>query len=180
MPTIKDVWIGVMCSHSSMCLTAAFARAWDITLVILAVVPIILAVGGTLSIFIGRITKEQSKAYGQANSIASEALAAIRTVLSFNGESRTIGRYSNSLSKPMLAGIKGGFFNGLLVGFSFFGFLGAFALALWYGGIRVRDGTYTGILLCVVFGTRHDSMSKCGDSACRCPVLVLLTLLYIP
>lgn len=56
-------------------------------------------------------------------------------------------RYASSLTKPMLAGIKGGFFNGLLIGFSFFAFLCAFALALWYGGIRVRDGTYTGEML---------------------------------
>ena len=75
-----------------LCVTAAFAKAWDITLVVLAVVPILLIVAAILSIFIERIQKEQSEAYGQANSIALEALAAVRTVLSFNGEARTVQR----------------------------------------------------------------------------------------
>lgn len=44
------------------------------------------------------------------------------------------------------AGIKGGFFSGLLLGFSNLAFLCSFALALWYGGLRVRDGKYTGQL----------------------------------
>ena len=129
---------------TTLCVHAAFAKAWDVTLVVFAVVPVLLMVGAVLSIFVARITKEQSAAYGQANGIASEALAAVRTVLSFNGEKRTVEQYKLSLKKPMLAGIKGGLFNGLLIGFSYFAFLSAFALALWYGGIRVRDGTYTG------------------------------------
>lgn len=132
-------------STSKQCyVTAAFAKAWDITLVVLAVVPLILAGAAIISIFIKRITTAQSEAYGRANGIASEALAAIRTVFSFNGEQRTAERYSNSLTKPMQAGIRGGFWNGLLIGFSLFAFLCAFALALWYGGVRVRDGKYTG------------------------------------
>ena len=109
-----------------------------------AVIPVLLIVTSVLAVFIGKLAAEQSEAYGVANGIASEALAAIRTVISFNGESRTVRRYGMSLDRPMQAGIQGGLFNGLIIGFSYCSFLCAFALALWYGGIRVRDGTYTG------------------------------------
>ena len=117
------------------------------TLVIFAAIPLLAGVAGTLSIFIGRITAQQSEAYGVANGIASEALAAVRTVFSFNGEDRTVRRYGMSLSKPMQVGIKGGLLNGVVIGFANCVFLCAYALALWYGGTRVRAGKYTGLSL---------------------------------
>ena len=115
------------------------------TLVICCVVPLLAVVAGAMSIFIGRITSQQSEAYGIANGIASEALAAIRTVLSFNGEDRTVRRYGMSLIRPMQVGIKGGLLNGIVIGFANCVFLCAYALALWYGGTRVRAGKYQGL-----------------------------------
>ena len=117
------------------------------TLVICATIPLLAGVAGTIAIFIGRITSQQSEAYGVSNGIASEALAAIRTVLSFNGEDRTVRRYGMSLTRPMQVGIKGGFLNGIVLGFANCVFLCIYALALWYGGTRVRAGKYTGAAL---------------------------------
>ena len=117
------------------------------TLVICTIVPLLAAAGGIMSVFLARITSQQSEAYGVANGIAAEALAAVRTVLSFNGEDRTVRRYGMSLNKPMQVGIKGGALNGLLIGFANCVFLCAYALALWYGGTRVRAGTYTGVMI---------------------------------
>lgn len=114
------------------------------TLVILAVIPLLAVVAGSISVLIGRVTSQQSEAYGVANGVASEALAAIRTVLSFNGEDRTVRRYGMSLNRPMQVGIKGGFLNGIVIGFVNCIFLCSYALALWYGGTRVRAGKYTG------------------------------------
>lgn len=114
------------------------------TLVICAVLPLIAGVAGSISIFIGRITSQQSVAYGVANGIASEALAAIRTVYSFNGEGRTVRRYGMSLTRPMQVGIRGGLLNGIVIGAVQCLFLCSYALALWYGGTRVRAGKYTG------------------------------------
>ncbi len=58
-----------------------------------------------------------------------------------------ICRYKKCLLGPEKVGIKSGFFNGLLVGSVQFTFLGSYALALWYGGKRVRDGAYDGVLV---------------------------------
>lgn len=138
-------------------LAAAFAKGWDMTLVICSVVPILAGVAGLMALFIGRITSQQSEAYGIANGIASEALAAIRTVLSFNGEERTVRRYGMSLNRPMQVGIKGGAFNGLIIGFANCVFLCSYALALWYGGVRVRAGKYTGM-----FGLYYLQFLSCS------------------
>ena len=130
---------------SACCLgSAAFARGWDVTLVILAAIPILGVVIGTITYFTNKITSEQSDSYGVANGIASEALAAIRTVLSFNGEERTVRRYGISLTRPMQVGIKAGALNGLTIGSAQCFFMCGYALALWYGGVRVRAGKYTG------------------------------------
>lgn len=130
---------------SAWCLvSAAFARGWDVTLVILAAIPILAVVIGTITYFTNKITSEQSDSYGVANGIASEALAAIRTVLSFNGEERTVRRYGISLTRPMQVGIKAGALNGLTIGSAQCFFMCGYALALWYGGVRVRAGKYTG------------------------------------
>ena len=50
-------------------------------------------------------SNQASTAYAGANGIATEALAAVRTVLSFNGEQRTLERYRASLQKPMQTGL---------------------------------------------------------------------------
>lgn len=47
---------------------------------------------------------------------------------------------------PVRVGVKSGFLNGVTVGATNFAFLGAYALALWYGGLRIRDGAYNGEL----------------------------------
>lgn len=45
-----------------------------------------------------------NKAYGQAGSIAQQALASIRTVYAFNGEQRTLDAYAASLDEPVRVG----------------------------------------------------------------------------
>lgn len=45
---------------------------------------------------------------------------------------------------PVAVGIKSGFLNGIVVGSTNFAFMGSYALALWYGGLRIRDGAYNG------------------------------------
>lgn len=45
---------------------------------------------------------------------------------------------------PVTVGIKSGFLNGVTVGSTNFAFMGSYGLALWYGGLRIRDGAYNG------------------------------------
>ena len=51
------------------------------------------------------------------------------------------------------AGIVAGFYQGIALGFLWLVVLGSFALALWYGGVRVRDHAYQGELAYSNWGT---------------------------
>ena len=68
------------------CLIFALITGWKLTLVILAVAPLVIfAFNLTIKLTI-KYTKEQIQAYAEANSIAQEVLNAIRTVTAFNGQ----------------------------------------------------------------------------------------------
>ena len=74
------------------CLIFALITGWKLTLVILAVAPlVILAFNLTIRLTI-KYTKQQSAAYAEANSIAQEVLTAIRTVTAFNGQKKEYQR----------------------------------------------------------------------------------------
>ena len=53
-------------------------------------------------------------------------------------------RYKKCLAAPEKVGTRSSLLSGLLVGSVQIGFLGSYALALWYGGVRIRDGAYDG------------------------------------
>ena len=72
---------------------AAFARGWDLTLVLLAVMPLLAGAAFGIATFMGKKEATASSAYATANGIVQEALSGIRTVISFNGEKRTAERY---------------------------------------------------------------------------------------
>ncbi|KAL4457545.1 hypothetical protein ABPG75_012410 [Micractinium tetrahymenae] len=122
----------------------AFSRGWDMTLVMLAVTPFLAVMGFMVSFFMSKNTQRINKAYGDANSIAQQALGNIRTVYAFNGEQRTLDAYSGALDEPVGVGIRQGFLGGLVVGVTNCVFFFAYALALWYGSTRVKSGAYNG------------------------------------
>ncbi|KAK9861269.1 hypothetical protein WJX84_002505 [Apatococcus fuscideae] len=122
----------------------AFARGWDLTLVLLAVMPLLAGAAFGIATFMGKKEANASAAYALANGIVQEALSGIRTVISFNGEKRTAERYKRCLVEPEKVGARSSLLSGFLVGSVQIGFLGSYALALWYGGTRIRAGAYDG------------------------------------
>ncbi|GAB4820940.1 hypothetical protein N2152v2_007986 [Parachlorella kessleri] len=122
----------------------AFTRGWDMTLVMLSVLPLLAGLGYFMSVFMGRFTSKINSSYADANSIAQQALANIRTVYSFSGEERTSQAYADSLQDPLRVGIRQGFLGGLTLGMTNCIAFCAYALAMWYGGKRIADGAYTG------------------------------------
>ncbi|KAK9810283.1 hypothetical protein WJX72_007941 [[Myrmecia] bisecta] len=122
----------------------AFWKGWSMTLVILAVTPLLAGAGAILAIYMGKMSTKAGDAYGRANSIASEALASIRTVVAFNSEQNTLQTYMQSLLLPQKMGITSSILQGTVLGVTNFIFLSSYALALWYGSTRVRANDYTG------------------------------------
>ena len=73
---------------------AAFAKGWSMTLVMLAVIPLMTVVVGMLVMMAGRLERTASAAYAEANSLVQETFAGIRTVFASTATGRQLARYS--------------------------------------------------------------------------------------
>lgn len=70
-----------------------FYFSWELTLVILAVTPLLVIVGGIFGKIMGNTASAEQSAYAEAGGIAEEAFSSIRTVVAFGGEHDTIEKY---------------------------------------------------------------------------------------
>eukprot|EP00250_Pteridium_aquilinum_P013715 c21526_g1_i1 orf=740-4684(+) len=135
-----------------------FSSVWQLTLVTLAVVPLIAAAGGTYAAIMIGLTGKSQKAYAEAGKIAEEAIAQIRTVYAFAGEKKAIGNYRAALQTSYKLGKRGGMAKGLGVGCTYGLLFGAWALLLWYASIlvihKVTNGgqAFTTILNVIISG----------------------------
>ncbi|KAF5955890.1 hypothetical protein HYC85_008746 [Camellia sinensis] len=115
-----------------------FTSVWQLTLLTLAVVPLIAVAGGTYTIIMSNLSEKGEAAYAEAGKVAEEVISQVRTVYSFVGEERAIETYSKSLQNALKLGKKSGLAKGLGVGFTYGLLFCAWALLLWYAGILVR------------------------------------------
>jgi ATP-binding cassette subfamily B (MDR/TAP) protein 1 len=60
----------------------AFIKGWKLTLVLLAAIPFMIAVGASLNILITRASSKGQQAYAQAGDVVEQSISAIRTVIS--------------------------------------------------------------------------------------------------
>ncbi len=153
------------------CLVLALVKGWKLTLVILAVAPLVMLAFNLTIKFTIKYTKEQIAAYGKANTIAQEVLTAIRTVTAFNGQKKeherfvmcihsdfylidsfVFSRYATSLSAVPSIGVKKGIVQGLCQIFSNITMGCVFTAALWYGQylIKTECRAYSAGVLVVV------------------------------
>ncbi|KAJ7379512.1 ABC transporter B member 11 [Desmophyllum pertusum] len=128
-----------------------FAYGWKLTLVIIAVSPLLMIAGGVMAKLLTSFTTKELDAYAKAGSIAEEVLSSIRTVAAFGGEKKEIVRYSSHLGDARDFGIKKGFMSGLGMGFLQVVMFGSYALAFWYGAKLIIDGEMNGGDLLIVF-----------------------------
>ena len=88
-------------------LAAAFYFSWEMSLVLLAFVPVIgLTAAVMFTLAGGDKMLQRQKAYADAQAVASEAIDSIRTVMSFGGESAMSRRYNSHLGKDEKAAVK--------------------------------------------------------------------------
>ena len=64
------------------------------TLVLLAVTPLLAVVGTAVAVVLGRMDTRANTAYAHANGIVQESLANVRTVVAFNGQEQTVRRFA--------------------------------------------------------------------------------------
>lgn len=129
-----------------------FAKGWKLTLVILAVSPLL----GISAAIIGKVmtsfTSMEQTAYAKAGAVAEEVLSSIRTVFAFGGQKKEIQRYQKNLEDAKNVGIKKAITVNIAMGFMFFMIYMSYALAFWYGSTLILAKEYdAGMLLTVFF-----------------------------
>ncbi|KAL3514789.1 hypothetical protein ACH5RR_027506 [Cinchona calisaya] len=102
-----------------------FISVWQLTLLTLAVVPLIAIAGGAYTLIMSTFSQKGEAAYAEAGKIAEERKKAAKA-------------YSISLHKALRLGKKSGIAKGVGVGFTYGLLLSAWSLLLWYASILVR------------------------------------------
>ncbi|KAK9846492.1 hypothetical protein WJX81_005240 [Elliptochloris bilobata] len=122
----------------------AFTKSWSLTLVLLALAPVIGTAGYLVSMLSAKLSTRAADAYAEAAVVVAEALANIRTVLALCGAPVVVQTYTASLAEPTRTGKLQGAMHGITLGLANGAFLCAYALALWFGSTRVQAGSLTG------------------------------------
>ncbi|KAF3588559.1 hypothetical protein F2Q69_00028106 [Brassica cretica] len=121
-----------------------FLSVWQLTLLTLAVVPLIAIAGGGYAIIMSTISEKSEVAYADAGKVAEEVISQVRTVYAFVGEEKAVNSYSNSLKKALKLCKRSGLAKGLGVGLTYSLLFCAWALLLWYASLLVRHGKTNG------------------------------------
>lgn len=127
---------------------------WRLTLFILALIPIIVALGFTVGMYLQRISTRVQDELANATVVSEEVLQNIREVKSFSREAYEIDRYNGAVERAFQAALSllrvRSVFGPLM---AFLGF-GALALILWFGGREVLDGRLSGgqLIAFLVYG----------------------------
>ena len=131
----------------------AFIYSWDMTLVMLATVPVM---AGMMAMLGSSLTKGKAKAeevYAAAGGQALATFSGIRTVQSFNAEDKLVKDFMTKLNTTIPSAKSANFWGGLAMGGMQFNMFCSYGLAMWYGGMKVRDGKMTGGDVMVVLFT---------------------------
>ncbi|XP_048881336.1 ATP-dependent translocase ABCB1 isoform X25 [Brienomyrus brachyistius] len=114
-------------------LIIGFVNGWKLTLVILAVSPLLAGSAAVWSTIIATLTSKELSAYAKAGAVAEEILVAIRTVVAFNGQKKAVEKYESNLVEARNFGVKKAITTNVSMGLTQFIIFGTYALAFWYG-----------------------------------------------
>jgi ABC-type multidrug transport system fused ATPase/permease subunit len=117
----------------------AFMTSWQLSVLALTVVPPISFIYRIYARWGQKINRGIWQAFGDANSVATEALSNIRTVHAFSTEEYETNRYNEGINVALSYGIKNAFVGASVQAFSTYINLGTSILVLWYGGETIFD-----------------------------------------
>ncbi|KAF2868020.1 multidrug resistance protein-like protein 2 [Massariosphaeria phaeospora] len=121
-------------------LAVAFYFAWNLTLVIIASVPLIYIVMALLSKRFTARAHEQADKLQQALKYVTNAIQSIETVKCFNGERLELQRYIGFIGLAAALYVRQANIRSLQVGFMQFITLSIFVQGFWYGSHLVTSG----------------------------------------
>ncbi|KAM0951265.1 putative ABC-type xenobiotic transporter [Dioscorea sansibarensis] len=121
-------------------LVIAFDANWQLSLIILALIPLI-GLNGWIQIeFMKGFSANAKIMYEEASQVANDAVGSIRTVASFSAEEKVTELYKRKCSGPTVTGIRQGLISGIGFGLSFFLLYSVYALSFYAGARLVEDG----------------------------------------
>uniref|UniRef100_A0A670ZUF2 ATP binding cassette subfamily B member 4 n=1 Tax=Pseudonaja textilis TaxID=8673 RepID=A0A670ZUF2_PSETE len=137
-----------------------FTEGWKLTLVILAVSPVLGLSAAVWAKILSSFTNKELAAYAKAGSVAEEVLGAIRTVIAFGGQKKEIERYHKNLEDAKNIGIRKTMSTSVSLGVAFLIIYASYALAFWYGTTLVIEENYSiGGILTVFFSVLIGAFS---------------------
>uniref|UniRef100_A0A0E0MUY3 MDR-like ABC transporter n=1 Tax=Oryza rufipogon TaxID=4529 RepID=A0A0E0MUY3_ORYRU len=99
-------------------LVIAFVSNWELSLIILALIPLIGLNGWIQMKFIQGFSADAKMMYEEASQVANDAVSSIRTVVSFSAEEKVMDLYKKKCEGPLRTGIRTGIISG--IGFASF------------------------------------------------------------
>ncbi|XP_073702575.1 ATP-dependent translocase ABCB1 [Garra rufa] len=139
-----------------------FIYGWKLTLVILAVSPLLAGSAAVWSKILATLTSKELTAYAKAGAVAEEILVAIRTVVAFNGQKKAVEKYEKNLVEAKEFGVKKAITTNVSMGLTQFIIFGTYALAFWYGtklSVDEPENYSIGKVLTVFFSVMIGSFS---------------------
>ncbi|KAI7741403.1 hypothetical protein M8C21_000863 [Ambrosia artemisiifolia] len=125
-------------------LVVGFVSAWKLALLSIAVIPGIAFAGGLYAYTLTGLTSKSRESYANAGIIAEEAIAQVRTVYSYVGETKALNSYSDAIQHTLKLGYKAGMAKGLGLGCTYGIACMSWALVFWYAGVFIRNGQTDG------------------------------------
>ena len=135
----------------------AFIKSYKLTLVLIAIFPLIAVSAGIMNILASRFQTRILQVYSTAGSIAEESFSSARTVIAFNAQKRMSTLYSRKLAASRIEGIKKSFATGFGTSILFFIIYLGYSLAFWYGGQllalnEITSGDITTVFFSILIG----------------------------
>ncbi|KAK6943869.1 ABC transporter type 1, transmembrane domain [Dillenia turbinata] len=135
--------ISVIMQNSALMLvacTAGFVLQWRLSLVLIAVFPVVVAATVLQKMFMTGFSGDLEAAHAKATQLAGEAVANVRTVAAFNSETKIVSLFTTNLKSPLRRCFWKGQIAGSGYGIAQFLLYASYALGLWYASWLVKHG----------------------------------------
>jgi ATP-binding cassette, subfamily B (MDR/TAP), member 1 len=125
----------------------AFYYSWNLTLVILAFVPITIVILAVITRKLPPAIESQKRDLDEASNYSHTAITAVETVKIFNGQDQEVWQYARAVKRAAKSYMIQAHANSLQMGITRFMTTGMFVVGFWYGIALVRQGLSPGNVL---------------------------------
>mmetsp|Transcript_13827 Transcript_13827/g.17042 ORF Transcript_13827/g.17042 Transcript_13827/m.17042 type:complete len:681 (+) Transcript_13827:70-2112(+) len=114
--------------------------SWDLTLVMLSVVPIVVIIAKFYGDYYRKQSEINQAVLAEATNVATESISLVRTVKSFSKEDYQCQKYGHAIDLTYKQGVKMAMANGLWMGIFNIIANAGIGCVLWYGSTKVLNG----------------------------------------